>query len=302
MITRSSGGSWLETSRRNSLLLRSPVLVAMRRFARNRAALLGAMAFSVLVLLAVLASVVTRYDPTRINLAANLQAPSASHPLGTDYFGRDVLSRMMFGGRASLAVGLGVVLIALAIGVPVGLVAGYLGRRIDNMLMRLMDAFMTFPPLLLSIAIIGSLGPAVHNVMLALGIVNIPTIARIVRGSTLAVREQEYVSAAECMGAGPPRTVFRHILPNVAAPIVVQMTVTLATSIIAEASLSFLGLGVQPPTPSWGRDLSEGRRYLGDAPWLLLAPTAAIMLAVLSVNFIGDGLRDCLDPKSWRRL
>jgi peptide/nickel transport system permease protein len=288
--------------RRKSPSLRGPILVAMRQFARNRAALLGAGGLSVLVLFAVLASVLAPYDPTRINLAATLHVPGASHPLGTDYFGRDVLSRMMFGGRASLTVGLVVVLIAMAIGVPVGLVAGYLGRRVDNVLMRIMDAFLTFPPLLLSVAIIGSLGPAIQNVMLALGIVNIPTFARIVRGSTLSVREQEYISAAECLGAGPLRTVFRHILPNVAAPIVVQMTVTLATSIIAEASLSFLGMGVQPPTPSWGRDLSEARRYLGDAPWLLLAPTAAIMLAVLSVNYIGDGLRDALDPRAWQRL
>ncbi|MHB9090877.1 MAG: ABC transporter permease, partial [Chloroflexota bacterium] len=164
----------------------------------------------------------------------------------------------------------------------------------------LMDAFLTFPPLLLAVAIVGSLGPDIQNVMLALGIVNIPQFARLVRSSTLAAREDVYVEAARALGATPQRVIFIHILRNVIAPIVVQMTVTFSAAIISEASLSFLGLGAQPPTPSWGRDLNEGRRYLEDATWLLLAPTALIMAAVLSINYLGDGLRDALDPRSWR--
>jgi peptide/nickel transport system permease protein len=171
---------------------------------------------------------------------------------------------------------------------------------VDNFLMRLMDAFLTFPPLLLAVAIVGSLGPEIQNVMLALGIVNIPVFARLVRSSTLAVREEVYVSAGRALGASSFRIMFSHILRNVVAPIVVQMTVTFAGAIIAEASLSFLGLGAQPPFPSWGRDLNEARRYLQDGPWLLIGPSAAIMLGVLSVNFLGDGLRDAMDPRSWR--
>ncbi len=253
-----------------------------------------------LVFVSLLAPLVAPYDPVAIRLAEKLQPPSRAHLLGTDYFGRDVLSRVLHGGRISLAVGVLVVTVAMAIGVPLALVAGLLGGRVDNLLMRLMDAFLTFPPLLLAVAIVGSLGPDIRNVMLALGIVNVPVFARLVRASALAVREDVFVTAARALGASPLRVVFSHILPNVVAPIVVQMSVTFSGAIIAEASLSFLGLGAQPPLASWGRDLSEARRYLEDGVWLLAAPTAAIMIGVLSVNFIGDGLRDATDPRSWR--
>ena len=279
---------------------RSALGMAAGQFARNRAALAGLVALIVLVTLALLASVLAPYDPVSISLSDKLQPPTSTHLLGTDHFGRDVLSRAMHGGQVSLSVGLVVVGIALVIGLPIGLLAGYFGGRVDNALMRLMDAFLTFPPLLLALAIVGSLGADIRNVMLALGIVNIPTFARIVRGSTLATREEVYVTAARALGGEPLRIVLRHILPNVMAPIVVQMTVTFAAAILSEASLSFLGLGAQPPTPSWGRDLNEGRRYIEDAPWLLGAPMVFIMIGVLSVNFFGDGLRDALDPRSWR--
>jgi peptide/nickel transport system permease protein len=260
----------------------------------------GLVTLTVLVLASLLAPLLAPYDPVAIRLADKLQPPSSAHLLGTDYFGRDVLSRVLHGGRISLTVGVLVVAVAMMIGVPLALVAGFLGGRVDNLLMRLMDAFLTFPPLLLAVAIVGSLGPDIRNVMLALGIVNVPVFARLVRGSTLAVREDVFVTAARALGAGSLRIVFSHILPNVVAPIVVQMSVTFSGAIIAEASLSFLGLGAQPPLPSWGRDLSEARRYLEDASWLLTVPTAAIMIGVLSVNFIGDGLRDAMDPRSWR--
>jgi peptide/nickel transport system permease protein len=266
----------------------------------NRAAMAGLVMLAVLVVASLIAPLVAPYDPVTINLAEKLQPPNRVHLLGTDYFGRDVLSRVLYGGRISLTVGLLVVAVAALIGVPLALLAGFLGGRVDNLLMRLMDAFLTFPPLLLAVAIVGSLGPDIRNVMLALGIVNVPVFARLVRGSTLAVREDVFVTAARALGAGSLRIVFAHILPNVAAPIAVQMSVTFAGAIIAEASLSFLGLGAQPPLPSWGRDLNEARRYLEDGFWLLAAPTAAIMIGVLSVNFIGDGLRDATDPRSWR--
>lgn len=280
---------------------RSAVSLATRQFARNWAALAGLVTLVLLVVLSALAPVLAPYNPIAIKLADKLQPPSGAHVLGTDYFGRDVLTRVLYGGRISLAVGLLVVVIAMAIGVPLALVSGFFGGQVDNLLMRLMDAFLTFPPLLLAVAIVGSLGPDIQNVMLALGIVNIPIFARLVRGSTLAVREEVYVAAARALGASALRIVFSHILRNVVAPIVVQMTVTFSGAIIAEASLSFLGLGAQPPLPSWGRDLNEARRFLEDSPWLLMAPTAAIMIAVLSVNFLGDGLRDAMDPRSWRR-
>ncbi|MCL4466204.1 MAG: ABC transporter permease [Chloroflexi bacterium] len=258
------------------------------------------MVLALLVIGSVAAPVVAPFDPIQISLANKLVPPTPAHLLGTDYFGRDQMSRVLYGGQVSLYVGLLVVVIAAAVGVPIGLVAGFIGGRVDNLLMRLMDALLTFPPLLLAVAIVGSLGADIQNVMLALGIVNIPIFARLVRGSTLALREEVYVEAARALGASPLRIVFLHILRNAVAPIVVQMTVTFSSAIISEASLSFLGLGAQPPTPSWGRDLNEARRFLEDAPWLLIAPTAVIMLSVLSVNFFGDGLRDALDPRSWR--
>lgn len=279
---------------------RSALQLARRQFARNKAAVAGAIVLAVLVVSSLAAPVISPFDPIQISLSNKLLPPNAEHLFGTDYFGRDQVSRVLYGGQVSLYVGLLVVVIAAAVGVPVGLVAGFSGGRVDNVLMRLMDAILAFPPLLLAVAIVGSLGADIQNVMLALGIVNIPVFARLVRGSALALREEVYVEAARALGASTLRIIFMHILRNAVAPIVVQMTVTFAGAIISEASLSFLGLGAQPPTPSWGRDLNEARRYLEDAPWLLIAPTVVIMLSVLSVNFFGDGLRDALDPRSWR--
>ena len=276
--------------------------LAWDQFKRNRAALVSFAVLVTLVLLCLLAPIIAPYDPIAISLSEKLQPPSMTHWFGTDYFGRDVLSRVLYGGRISLAVAVLVVAFATLIGVPIGLIAGFTGGMTDSLLMRVMDAFLTFPPLLLAIAIVGMLGPDLQNVMLALGIVRIPVFARVVRGVTLSLREEVFVQAARVLGAGTWRIIVTHILRNAMAPIVVQITVVFAGAIVSEASISFLGLGAQPPTASWGRDLNEARRYLADAPWLLLAPSALIMMAVLSVNFIGDGLRDALDPRAWRTL
>jgi peptide/nickel transport system permease protein len=279
---------------------RSALRLAARQFCRNRVALAGVICLAVICLAVALAPWIAPYDPARIALRAKLQAPSFEHLLGTDYFGRDIFSRLLYGGRLSLTVGLLVVIFSFLLGVPLGLVSGFVGGRLDNAIMRLMDAFLTFPPLLLAITMVGLLGPTTPNVVLALGLVQVPVLARIVRGSTLAAREEVYVRAAQALGAGPLRIMFSNILRNIVSPIVVQMTIVFSAAVIAEASLSFLGLAAPPPTPSWGRDLSDARNYLAVAPWEFLAPAGAIMACVLSINFIGDGLRDSLDPRSWR--
>ncbi|MBY0322779.1 MAG: ABC transporter permease [Reyranella sp.] len=275
-------------------------VLAARQFPRHRAAMAGLVLLVLICLASALAPWIAPFDPVQIKLSAKLKPPSFEHLLGTDHFGRDVFSRLIYGGRTSLSVGVLVVLFAFVLGVPLGLASGYFGGRIDNLLMRLVDAFLTFPPLLLAVALVGLLGPDIQNVMLALGLVQAPVLARIVRGSTLAVREDVYVTAARALGARPTRIVLSHILRNVVSPIVVQLTIVFSAAVVAEASLSFLGFGTQPPQPSWGRDMSEARRFLGDAPWMFMAPTGTIMLCVLSINFMGDGLRDALDPRAWR--
>jgi len=278
----------------------STLRLAAGQFLRNRAAAAGLICLLLLCIVVTLAPVIAPYNPIQINLGAKLQPPSATHWFGTDYFGRDVFSRTLYGGQLSLSVGLAVVLFAFTLGVPIGLVSGFVGGRLDNLVMRLTDAFLTFPPLLLAVAIVGLLGPDMRNVVLALGLVQAPVLARMVRGSTLSAREEVYVRAARALGASPLRIMFSEILRNIMSPIVVQLTIVFSAAVVAEASLSFLGLGAPPPQPSWGRDLSDARNYLSDAPWMFLSPSAAIMLCVLSINFVGDGLRDALDPRSWR--
>ena len=273
--------------------------LASRQFLRNPMATAG-FAVLLLVLAAMLAPWISPYDPTQIRLSAKLTPPGPANLLGTDHFGRDILSRLIHGARVSLSVGVMVVSFTMMFGVPIGILAGFVGGRVDQAAMRLMDSLLTFPPLLLAISIVGLLGPDIQNVMIALGIVQVPVLARIVRASTLSVREEVYVTAARALGSSGLRIAVRHVLRNILSPIVVQVTIGFAAAVIAEASLSFLGLGTQPPTPSWGRDLAEARRFMADAPWMFMAPTLTIMLAVLSINFVGDGLRDALDPRSWR--
>jgi peptide/nickel transport system permease protein len=272
--------------------------MALTRFLRHRFAVIGFVFILLLVFSALLAPSLSPFDPIATNLRVKLQGPSLAHPLGTDHFGRDQLSRVLYGARISLTVGLMVVIISSLIGTPIGLVAGYFGGRLDNYLMRIMDAFLTFPPLLLAIAIMGTLGPEIRNLIFALGLVYIPVFARLVRGDCLTLREQDYVSASSALGSSHLRIILRDILPNLFAVILVQAAITFSRAVLSEASLSFLGLGVQPPTPSWGRDLNEARRYFEIAWWLVVFPTLMIGISVLSMNFIGDGLRDALDPKS----
>ena len=274
--------------------------LAARQFVRNRLALLGLVLLIVVCGAVLLAPLIAPYDPARISLSAKLRPPSLQHLLGTDYFGRDCLSRLLYGGDLSLVVGLLVVAFAVVLGVPIGLVSGFIGGRFDNAVMRLMDAFLTFPPLLLAVAVVGLLGPSIQNVVLALGLVQAPVLARMVRGSVLSVREEVYIRAARALGASPARIMFTSVLRNVMSPILVQLTIVFSAAVVAEASLSFLGLGAPPPQPSWGRDMSDARNYLGSAPWMFLSPAGAIVLCVLSINFIGDGLREALDARSWR--
>ncbi len=270
-----------------------------RQFIRNPAASMSCVVLLAIILAAILAPWLAPYDPIRIQLSSKLMPPSSEFWLGTDQFGRDVFSRLMYGTRVSLSVGLLVVAFTFVLGTPFGLLAGYIGGRIDTVIMRVVDALLTFPPLLLAVMIVGLLGGNVWNVMLAIGLVQAPVLARLVRVSAVSAREELFVTAARALGASPFRIVSVHVLRSILSPIVVQITVVFSTAIVAEASLSFLGLGVQPPQPSWGRDLAEARRFMADAPWLFLAPTSAIIVSVMALNFIGDGLRDALDPRSW---
>lgn len=272
-----------------------------RRLVRNRSALLGLVIISCLIVLALLAPVLPLRNPTVINTPALFTPPNPAYWLGTDSSGRDVISRLIWGARISLWVSLLSVSLALTAGSIVGIVSGYLGGILDDIVMRIVDIFFAFPAILLALALVAALGPSSLNVAIAIAVVYAPIFARLARASVLSVKEQEYIEAARSVGARHGRIIIRHILPNILAPIIVQVTLSLSTAILTEAALSFLGLGTQPPTPSWGNMLSEGRRYVELAPWLAVFPGLAIMLAVLGFNLLGDGLRDVLDPRLQRR-
>ncbi len=265
------------------------------------AAAVGAGVVGLYVLLALAAPWVAPYDPYAMHPQDVLARPGSAHLLGTDPFGRDVLSRVIYGTRTALLVGLVSVSIALAAGGTLGLIAGYFGGMIDGVLSRLNDGLLSFPDILLALAIMAVLGASTANVMIAIGIVYTPIFARIARGAALQVCQQPYIEAARAIGLGHVRIMFRHILPNVAAPLVVQTTLSLAFAVLAEAALSFLGLGVEPDAPSWGVMLNEGRAWIELAWWIPLFPGLAITLAALSFNLLGDGLRDALDPVSGGR-
>jgi peptide/nickel transport system permease protein len=264
---------------------------------QTRLAWLGLLVVGSILFLAATADLLTPYDPDLQNYARIFQPPSATYPFGTDEIGRDVYSRVVYGTRVSLQVGVVAVAIGLVAGVLVGLVAGYNGGWVDDVLMRTMDGLRAFPALVLALAISAVLGPGVINVMIAVGVVNVPTFARLTHAQTLSVRERDYIMAARVVGVGPWRMMLRHIWPNTVGPIIVQASLAAAFAILAEAALSFLGLGVRPPTASWGAMLRSGYQYLSTAPWLSLYPGAAIFLAVLGFNLLGDSLRQALDPR-----
>jgi peptide/nickel transport system permease protein len=274
----------------------------MRRFLTNFAFTSGALLTVALLLVATAAPLISPFDPNAQDTIRRLETPSKEHPLGLDDLGRDVLSRIFYGARVSLRVGFSVVLIASSIGIALGAIAGYFGGAADLVIMRICDILLAFPGILLAIALVAVLGPSLNNVIIALASIGWVGYARLVRGQVLKVREMEYVTAAKALGARSPRVIARHVLPNVINPVIVMATLGLAGAILSEAALSFLGLGVQPPTPSWGAMLTSGRQYLGLANHLAIYPGIAIMLAVMGLNFLGDGLIDALDPKYRKRM
>ena len=276
---------------------RSPWWEVWRRLRRNKAALVGMTVVVLLVVVAILAPVLAPYDPNQTNMTQRLKGPSSAHPLGTDNFGRDMLSRVIYGSRISLYVGFVAVGIGAIFGGILGAICGYYGGRLDNFIMRCMDVLLAIPQIILAIAIVGALGTSLLNLMIAVGISQLPRYARVVRASALTVRGQEFVEAAKAVGASDARIIIENILPNCMAPIIVQSTLGVAQAILSAAALSFLGLGIQPPTAEWGSMLSSGRQFLRQAPYLTFFPGLAISIVVLALNIFGDGLRDSLDPK-----
>ena len=269
----------------------------LRRLLRRPAAAIGLAVIAAFVVAALAASVVAPYDPIATSFATVRKAPSAAHWFGTDEIGRDVLSRVVFGARASLLAGVVSVLISISVGVPVGLLAGYAGGKTDMLISRVTDALLACPFLILAIALAAFLGPSLTNAMIAIGISATPVFIRLTRGTTLAVKAEDFVLAARAIGNAPWRIAIRHVLPNIVPPLLVQATLAIAAAVIAEASLSFLGLGQQPPQPSWGSMLNTAKNYIDNSPWMAIWPGVSIFLLVLSFNVVGDGLRDALDPR-----
>lgn len=270
----------------------------VKQLIRHSLARVGLILLLIFFVTALFAPYLAPEEPSEQDLVNSLESPNADAWFGTDSFGRDVFSRVIHGSRISVYVGLSIVTYSLILGVPIGLIAGYYSStRIDNILMRLMDTILAFPSIILALMIMGVLGPSLHNVIMALTIVNIPVFARIVRGNTLSVMEEEYTTSAKAVGSSDFKIIRRHVFPNVIPPIIVQGTLVFAFAILNEATLSFLGIGTQPPTPSWGLMLNEGRSFIDENIWMSIFPGIAIMLTVLSLNFVGDALRDVLDPK-----
>ena len=268
-----------------------------RRLLRRPAAAVGLAIIAFFVVLALLAPIVSPYDPLATSWTAIRKAPSAAHWFGTDEIGRDVLARVIWGARASLLAGVVSVAISLSIGVPIGLLAGYAGGKVDMLISRLTDAVLACPFLILAIALAAFLGPSLTNAMIAIGVSATPVFIRLTRGQTLAIKAEEFVLAARAIGNPPWRVALAHVLPNVVPALIVQGTLAIAAAVIAEASLSFLGLGQQPPAPSWGSMLNTAKNYIDNAPWMAVWPGVSIFVLVLSFNLVGDGLRDALDPR-----
>ena len=274
-----------------------PWLRAWRRLRRRRGAMVGLVVVLLFVVLAVFAGWIAPQDPIATNWGAIRKAPSAEHWMGTDEIGRDVLSRVIWGTQASLLAGLASVSISLLLGVPIGLAAGFLGGFVDGLISRITDAFLACPFLILAIALAAFLGPSLTNAMIAIGVSATPIFVRLTRAQVINIKVEDYVEAARAVGNPPLRIALRHIMPNILAPLIVQATLAIAAAVIAEASLSFLGLGQQPPAPSWGSMLNVAKNYVDNAPWMAIWPGLSIFLLVLSFNLLGDGLRDALDPR-----
>ena len=270
---------------------------ALQILLRRKGALFGLAVIGLFVLVALLAPWIAPHDPLATSWSAVRKAPSAAYWLGTDEIGRDVLSRVIWGARASLLAGVVSVSLSLLLGLPIGLLAGYLGGWVDAVISRMVDAMLACPFLILAIALAAFLGPSLTNAMIAIGISATPIFVRLTRGQVLAVKVEDYVEAARAIGNSRLRIALRHVLPNIVAPLIVQATLAIAAAVIAEASLSFLGLGQQPPAPSWGSMLNTAKNYVDQAPWMAIWPGVSIFLLVLSFNLVGDGLRDALDPR-----
>jgi peptide/nickel transport system permease protein len=282
----------------SAFAIESPGRRALRRLVHRKGAMIALGVIVLIILVAIFAPLIAPYDPARQSWSAVRKAPSAAHWFGTDEVGRDILSRIIYGARASLSAGVISVAIAIAVGVPLGLLAGYVGGLLDGLISRLTDAMLACPFLILAIALAAFLGPSLGNAMIAIGITATPIFVRLTRGQVLSVKSEDYVEAARAIGNPHWRIAVRHILPNVLPQLLVQATLTIAAAVIAEASLSFLGLGQQPPAPSWGSMLNAAQRFLTNAPWMAVWPGLAIFITVLSFNLLGDGLRDALDPRA----
>jgi peptide/nickel transport system permease protein len=279
----------------------SRAVESLRVIARNRLALIGGCIVCIGIAMAIFAPFIAPYEPNEINIAQRLQGPSAAHWFGTDYMGRDTLSRIVFGARTAFQVALGAVMLGALLGIPLGALGGYFGRWVDAALMRVMDAILAFPGRLLAIALVASLGGGLFSLYLAIGISSIPSYARIIRGAVLTQKEKEYVEAARMTGESDLYILFMQILPNCAAALLVRLSLDFAQAILTESSLSFLGLGFPPPTPSWGLMLKEVSPFLELQPWAALFPGATISLMILGFNLVGDGLRDVFDPRQYER-
>lgn len=271
--------------------------IALRQFSGSAVGLVGLSLVAAFLLLTALAPWLAPHDPVATDFVSVLSPPSRAHPFGTDDIGRDILSRVIYGSRVSFEAGVFTVAVALTIGLPLGLVAGFFGGRVDNVIMRGIEVILSFPALVLALGITAILGPKLIHALFAIGIVFVPHFARLIRGQVLSIRENDYVAAARALGATSRRMMALHVLPNCLAPLLVQCSFSVSFAILTEAALSFLGLGTQPPTPSWGIMLSMGRGYLEQAPWLGAFPGLAIFLSVLGFNLLGDGMRDALDPR-----
>jgi peptide/nickel transport system permease protein len=277
---------------------KTPFQLALARFGHNKIAIASFVLMILIILSAVLAQQITHFSPIKLNAKVRLSAPSPEFWLGTDAMGRDLYTRIMYGGKVSLWIGLASVMLGVVTGVPLGLVSGYFGGWIDNILMRIMDLILAFPGIIFAIWLVSMLGPGVNQVIIAIAFWDLPGYSRVVRGSVLSIKDVDYIQASRALGGNSWKIMFKHVLPNVIAPIIIMSSLSISGSILAAASLSFLGLGAQPPTPEWGLMLAEGRPYMRTAWWLMVFPGLIITLFVLASNIFGDGLRDALDPRT----